>query len=130
MQTPERHRTVLLVEDAEECAAALEIALQSLRGCRLVVLTSAEQALAAVDAGPVSALITDFHLPGMDGLELVVRLRRDSRCARMPILVTSGDSHPATPQKALRAGADGFFAKPYSPAALRTRLEELLHDRP
>jgi two-component system, chemotaxis family, chemotaxis protein CheY len=120
---------VLLVEDAEECSAALEIALHTLGGYAVLVCPSAEEALAVVKTRPVAALITDYHLPGMDGLELVAHLRQDSRWARLPILVTSGDCHPATPQRALLAGADGYFGKPYSPAALRIKLEELLHDR-
>lgn len=123
-------RTLLVVEDAEECAASLEIALQqTLPEYALLVLPSAEQALAAFERVPVAALITDYHLPGMDGLELVSQLRRDTRRAGLPILVTSGDSHPSTPERALSAGADGFFAKPYSPAALRCKLVELLHER-
>jgi CheY-like chemotaxis protein len=100
-----------------------------MNGYAFKILSSAEQALDALDSCRVAALVTDFHLPGMDGLELVARFRQDARGARMPILVTSGDSHPATPQLALRAGADGFFPKPYSPAALRSKLVELLHDR-
>ncbi len=46
----------------------------------------------------------------------------------MPILVISGDPNPDTPQRALRAGANAFFAKPFSPAAVRRMLEELLNE--
>ena len=122
---PNSARTILVVEDAEDCAATIEIAMHSVREIVVRVATSAEQALRILDEDPVSAVVTDVHLPSMDGLELVVYLRADPRFSKIPILVISGDSDPATPSRALRAGANAFFAKPYSPGAVRKKLEEL-----
>lgn len=118
--------TVLVVEDADECRATLDIALHS-AGCAVEFAASAEEALGVFQRGPVSALITDLHLEAMDGLELVKRVRGESRYAAIPILVISGDADPETPQNALRAGANAFFAKPYSPTAVRQKLEELIY---
>jgi PleD family two-component response regulator len=75
----------------------------------------------------VSALITDLHLPRMDGFELIARVRSEPRHSRLPILVISGDSDSKTPERALRLGANAFFAKPYSPAAVRLKLEQLMN---
>ena len=61
--------------------------------------------------------------------ELVAHLRRESRYASIPILVISGDADPDTPRRALSVGADAFFAKPYSPGAVRQKLEELIYGR-
>ena len=120
---------VLIVEDAEECAASLEVALQNLSGFEIRFARSAEEALRAVESGQVSAVVTDLHLPLMDGFELVERLRGDARFGLLPIIVTSGDSDPQTPRRVMRLGANFFFAKPYSLNAVRTKLEELLHAR-
>ena len=123
-------RVILIVDDAEECAASLEVALQGWDGLEVRTVRSAEEALAALEAGPsVAALITDLHLPAMDGFELVTRLRREERFRSLPILVTSGDSDPETPRRVLDLGADCFFAKPYSLNAVSQKLEELLHAR-
>ena len=118
--------TVLIVEDADDCATTLEIALSSLH----VVIRhadSAESALEALDREPVSVLVTDVHLPVMDGLELVTSIRRHPRHSGVPILVVSGDADPATPERALKLGANAYFGKPYSPAAVRRKIEELIH---
>jgi len=118
--------TVLIVEDADDCATTLEIALSSLH----VVIRhadSAESALEALDREPVSVLVTDVHLPVMDGLELVTSIRRHPRHSGVPILVISGDADPATPERALKLGANAYFGKPYSPAAVRRKIEELIH---
>lgn len=121
------HRTVLIVEDAEDCATTLEIALSALRHVTVRHADSAESALQALDREPVAVVVTDVHLPEMDGFELVSRLRRHPRHSEVPILVISGDSDPATPRRALNLGANAFFAKPYSPAAVRQKVVELIH---
>jgi len=118
---------ILVVEDAEECCAGLEVALQGLDGFEVSLARSAEEAMRTLESGRVGALVTDLHLPVMDGFELVERVRRDRRFDSLPIVVTSGDSDPETPARVLRLGADCFFAKPYSLNALRFKLEELLH---
>lgn len=123
----DQQRTVLIVEDVEDCAATLEIALSALRGVAVRHADSAEKALQALDKEHVAVLVTDVHLPLMNGFDLVTCVRRDPRHARVPILVISGDTDPATPSRALKLGANAFFGKPFSPAAVRQKIEELIH---
>jgi len=121
------NRTVLIVEDADDCAAILEIALSAIRDLEVRHANSAESALRALDREHVSVLITDVHLPLMDGFELLTSIRRHPLHSNVPILVISGDADPATPGRALTLGANAFFGKPYSPAAVRQKIEELIH---
>jgi PleD family two-component response regulator len=119
-------RTLLIVEDAEDCATTLEIALSALPDVVIRHAHTAESAIQTLEREPVSALITDVHLPSMDGFELVAAVRRQPRYAHLPILVISGDADPETPCKALDLGANAFFGKPYSPARVRQKIEELI----
>jgi CheY-like chemotaxis protein len=122
------NRTVLIVEDAESCATTLEIALLAIPRIHVRVAATARQALellASAGAG-ICALVTDLNLPSMDGFELIERVRSDSRTSRLPIIVVSGDSDPRTPERIHRLGVDGYFGKPYSPAQIRQRVEQLL----
>jgi CheY-like chemotaxis protein len=120
-------RYVLAVEDSASGVDALEAALAGIQNILFRIVGSAEEALAELEQNPVAALITDINLPRLSGLDLIERLRHgDGR--RFPILVVSGDPDPALPGRAQGAGADAFFLKPYSPAAVRRKLEELLHD--
>jgi CheY-like chemotaxis protein len=75
----------------------------------------------------VSAVITDIHLPEMTGLDLVARIRQNPRFRSLPILVVSADADPSTPARALSLGANAYFAKPFSPSAMRKKLEELIY---
>lgn len=122
------NRMVLIVEDAESCATTLEIALLAIPHVHVRVAATARQALDILSAPEraIGALITDLHLPSMDGFELIERVRADRRTARLPIVVISGDSDPKTPERIYRLGANAFFGKPYSPSQVRQTVEQLL----
>jgi two-component system chemotaxis response regulator CheY len=121
-------RLVLIVEDSETCAETLLIALESIPGLEPRVIQSPRAAIAALrdNTDDVAAIVTDLHLPHSDGFELIRQLRAEPRFARLPIVLISGDSDPLLPARALAQGADAFFPKPYSPAAVRKKLEQLL----
>lgn len=120
--------TILIVEDSDN-VTPLEIALAALDGMKVVALTNARDAISLLHAATIEivAVVTDLHLPHVDGFELIEAIRGDDRYSRLPILVVSGDSHPETPERLRVLGADAFFAKPYSPAEIRHTLKGLLH---
>jgi len=118
---------ILIVEDAETCATTLEIALGSLAGHDVRTATTAEEALILLDAHPASAVITDLHLPGLSGFDLIRQICKRHRDGRPIIVVISGDTDPRTPRRVLDLGADAYFPKPYSPAEVRRTLERLIH---
>jgi len=122
--------TILVVDDSEDCLATMDLALQTLPGVVIQPSLSAEAALLVLEDrehDTVSAVITDIHLPEMTGLELVTRIRQNPRFRSLPILVVSADADPSTPGRALGLGANAYFAKPFSPGAMRKKLEELIY---
>ena len=119
---------VLLVEGEPDFSATLAVAFEGAGAPLFQHTSTAEQALAILRDGPVAALITDINLPAMDGLELVRRVRAEPRMAALPIVVTSADTDPATHERALQLGANAFFPKPYSPLAVRQKIEELIRE--
>ncbi len=123
-------RTILIVEDIDLCSETLEVALTQMPGIEARSVASAEEALRQLSAGGICALITDLHLPQMNGFELIAAIRANPVRADLPILVVSGDSDPATPTRLASLGADAYFPKPYSPAEVRGKLEQLLYVSP
>lgn len=115
-------RKLLLVDDADACAAVLEIALHGLDGLEVERVTTAEAGLQVLAANDVAAIITDLELPGMSGLELLASVRN------VPVIVVSATPDPEAETKALSAGASAFFAKPFSPQAIRRKMEDLLKE--
>jgi len=116
-------RNVLIVEDAEVCRDALEAALMKAPNINVRSVTTAEEALQWLASNEVSALVTDLRLPRMDGFELIEAVRA---LGSLPIVVISGDSDPKIPAHVAGLGANAYFSKPYSPAAVLNKLEELI----
>ncbi len=119
-------RLVIIVDDSAACAETLQIALEGIRDIEIRILPSPRAAMALARSGPVAAILTDRHLPHADGFDFIRQLRADPLFTTLPVLLISGDSDPRLPAQALAVGANAFFSKPYSPAAVRRKLEELI----
>jgi two-component system phosphate regulon response regulator PhoB len=112
---------VLVVEDDADIQEMLAIRLRR-AGYGVTVASDAQGGLAAARRVRPDVVLLDVLLPGMSGLELCRRIRRDERLSGIGIVVASasvGESHVAA---ALAAGADEFVAKPFSLAALLGRV--------
>jgi CheY-like chemotaxis protein len=120
-------RSVLIVDDSESGMAALEVALLAIPDLAVLTATSGAEALRILDqSAGVDAVITDLNMPRMDGYELIRRLRDDSRLSATPIVVISADTDPSTPGRVAQLGISAYFTKPFSPAEVRRKLEQIL----
>lgn len=128
-RSPER---VLIVDDDPSFLRYLDMRLQ-LDGHQTYMAASAEDGLGAVESFGPTLVITDVVLPGMNGLELVRRLRSDGRHRRLPILILTGADHSAEVGQVvglglvwyLRKGADWQLVR-RTVTNLSTRARELL----
>lgn len=130
MKNGTRSGAVLIVEDAETCASTLEIIFSSIPGLKILVADTAERAWELLETQPaeIRVLVTDLHMPGMDGFELIERVRANQLYAGLPIVVITGSTDPHISDRMRQRGVNAVFAKPYSPAVVREKLEQLLGD--
>ena len=123
-------RIALIVEDSDTAASTLEVALARIPGLDSACVAGGIDAWAFLN-GPrgeeVCALLTDLNMPGMDGSELIANVRLADRYRKLPIIVISGSSEAGISARVLSLGANAFFPKPFSPAAVCSKLEELLN---
>ena len=132
--TPQAHSdggdppAVLIVEDSENSASLLEIAFLQIPGLSVLLASSAFEALRILRRpGPtVRAIVTDLNMPRMDGFEMIRKIREDRALSSTPIIVVSADTDPATPERIAQLGVSAFFPKPYSPAQVTRKLEQIL----
>jgi two-component system OmpR family response regulator len=121
--TRPRRNSILLVEDdadlAEEVAAEIEA-----RGYTATHRADGISALATVRQGSYDLLVIDRKLPGLDGIEVIERLRDEN--FRMPVLVLSALSGVDDRVRGLKAGGDDYLTKPFAFAELAARIEALL----
>ena len=100
---------ILIVEDEEKLRRVLELQLQS-AGFEVEQAGTAEEGLRLADRADL--ILTDLRLPGMDGLELLAQLRRQSLLAPVIVMTAFGTVEAAV--EAMKAGAVDFLLKPFS----------------
>jgi len=116
---------VLIVEDETILAKNIKTYLERLEYDVRVVPT-AEEGLTQVDAFKPDAILLDFHLPGMDGLEALAKFRQHDPGVRIFMLTGHGTVQLAV--DAMKAGATEFLTKPVVLGKLKLLLEKALGD--
>jgi CheY-like chemotaxis protein len=105
-----RQIQVLLVDDSVVSREMVRRLLED-GGLGVTSVGSADDALQALEDRDFDCLVTDIEMPGMDGLGLTRKLRRDSRLAELPIVVVSTLDRPADRLAGLESGADAYLTK-------------------
>ncbi|MCH6469239.1 response regulator [Sinomonas terrae] len=109
---------VLVVEDEAQIARALQINLR-VHGYEALTAPSGEAALEAAASTPPDIVVLDLGLPGMDGVDVIRRLRE---WTSVPIIVLSARHAAEDKVEALDAGADDYVTKPFGLEELLARL--------
>jgi len=112
----------LVVDDSSAMRRIQQKALESL-GWQVRCAANGREALVTLDSMPVCDLVlTDWHMPEMDGIELCAQLRRDARYLKLRIVMVTSDAVLDSVETALAAGANDFLMKPFSAEALSERI--------
>jgi two-component system, cell cycle response regulator DivK len=120
---------VLIVDDN---ATNLKLARVILSGEGYDVRTAndAEEALRVLEAFSPRLILMDIQLPGIDGLELTRRLKRDPQRSGIVIVALSAYAMKGDEEKALAAGCDGYITKPIEPDTLLDQVRAALAPSP
>ncbi len=118
---PTENRRWMLVDDNEDILLMMSAVVENLTGGAIECYHSPSNALAAFSGAPekYDLVITDFEMPGMDGVELCRRLRAISPAQKIILATGSGFF---TGQAARHAGFNALLNKPFPLAALREAL--------
>ncbi len=114
---------VLIADDEAYIRKMVEKILRA-EGIDTIQASSGPEALKVLATQPVSLVILDIMLGGMDGYEVMRKLRADS--VNTPILVLSGKSEDYDQVLALGIGADDYVTKPFSPSVLAAKVKASL----
>jgi two-component system cell cycle sensor histidine kinase/response regulator CckA len=120
---------IMVVDDTEANRYAVA---RHLRHAGYVVweATDGQSALARVAETPPDLLILDIRMPGIDGFEVVRRLRADPRTMHLPVLhVSASFTDPVSQAAGLDSGADGYLTHPVEPVVLLASVRALLRAR-
>ena len=115
----------VFVVDDDQVVRRLAQAILRRGGHQVVALDNGQAALDALEQSTPDIVITDLMMPRMDGLELVRRIRAETRWAGLPIVVLTARGTSADLRRATEAKADRFLTKPFSSAQLLDVVEDL-----
>jgi CheY-like chemotaxis protein len=110
-------RRILVIEDNGDAADVLRMLLE-LEGHQVEIAAEGHAGLALALEGRFDAIVCDIGLPGIDGLELMTRLRAAQPVPRPLTVALSGYGQPSDRARALAAGFDRYLVKPVASAAL------------
>jgi two-component system chemotaxis response regulator CheY len=118
-------KPVFLVDDSPTMLASMAGVL-SKAGVPVEQATNAAEALAKLKSGaPLRLIITDYHMPGLNGVELIREVRKLPPYRFVPILILTTESEQSKRDDARAAGATGWLVKPVPPEKLLQVLQQV-----
>ncbi len=119
---------ILAVDDEPEITDLMHYHLVR-AGYAVTTAANGWEAIHAVRESRPDLILLDLMLPDLDGFGVCEILRRDPLTATIPIIVVSAWSSPDSRNLGLELGALDYFTKPFSPAELVARVNQLIHAR-
>ncbi len=116
---------ILIVEDEPEIRELLNFSLAR-AGFRVTEAESAESALQKLFNQLPDLVIVDWMLPGMSGVDLAKRIRKDELTSSLPLLMLTARSEESDVLKSFDSGIDDYMSKPFSPKELVARIKALM----
>ncbi|MBE7248934.1 MAG: response regulator, partial [Actinomycetospora chiangmaiensis] len=123
---PEGPARILLVEDSETQALEFRLLLET-HGFAVERCASAETALDHLNRQQPDLVVADYHLPGMNGDELIRQMRLSLRTRALPVLMLTGGN--GGERQGLESGADAYLPKSADRDLMVLRIRALLRER-
>ena len=114
--------TILICDDERDIVNALRIYLEA-EGYNCICCYEGESALAELEKNDVQLVLLDIMMPGMDGIEVINRIRLSSN---VPVIFLSAKAEDTDKILGLNLGADDYVTKPFNPVELMARVRSQL----
>ena len=116
---------ILVVDDQPQNIELLEAHLVP-QGYEIVTAASGEDALEKLSGNQIDLMLLDVMMPGMDGFEVIRRVRQDNTHRLLPIILVTALRETEDRVKGIEAGCDDFISKPVDKMELLARVRSLL----
>lgn len=116
--------TLLIIDDEQDMLQLLKRSLEPEMGCKVKTASSGEEALRLLDSEPLDLVLLDMKMPGMDGLEVLQRIR--SKHSWLTVIMMTAHGCIELAVRAIKMGAYDFITKPFDHEALVWSLEKAL----
>jgi len=117
---------VMVVDDMSVSRSLITQALEWMGIKNIDFCTDGASALRKLTASPTHLVISDFNMPGADGLTLLEGLRRNASTQKIGFILITGSPDPKIIERGKRLGMNNFITKPFSPDSLKACIERVV----
>ncbi len=116
---------ILIVDDFSTMRRIIKNLLRDLGFNNTQEADDGQTALPMLKSGNFDFLVTDWNMPGMDGLTLLKTVRSDEDLSEMPVLMVTAEAKREQIVIAAEAGVNGYVVKPFTAATLKEKIEKI-----
>lgn len=120
-----RKPSILIVDDEEDVVELLQLVFER-NGFEARTASNGKAAVASAYGEPPDVILLDVMMPEMDGWGVLKTLKADERTRGIPVAMLSARAERRDKMIGLQEGADGYIAKPFSPAEVVREVQSLL----
>jgi two-component system chemotaxis response regulator CheY len=117
---------VLVVDDQLTMREVTRLALQEMGVRQIIDAENGDEAFKKATTQPLDMIISDFNMPGMDGLALLRAVRGHPAVRKLPFILVTGRGDNALVVSAAQAGVNNYIVKPFTTEMLREKVEAVV----
>jgi len=117
---------VLVVDDQLTMREVTRLALQEMGVRNIIDAENGDDAFKKATTQPLDMIISDFNMPGMDGLGLLRAVRGHPAVRKLPFILVTGRGDNALVVSAAQAGVNNYIVKPFTAEMLREKVEAVV----
>ena len=116
---------ILIVDDFSTMRRIIKNLLRELGFNNTVEADDGLTALPILHAGGIDFLVTDWNMPGMQGIDLLKAIRADAKLASIPVLMVTAETKREQIMVAAQAGVNGYVVKPFTAGTLKDKIDKI-----
>lgn len=121
----DKNMKVLVVDDFSTMRRIVKNLLRDLGFTNIQEADDGSTALPMLQGGDFDFVVTDWNMPGMQGIDLLKAIRADSSLSHIPVLLITAEAKKEQIVMAAQAGVNGYIVKPFTAATLKTKLDKI-----
>ena len=121
----DKNMKVLVVDDFSTMRRIVKNLLRDLGFTNIQEADDGSTALPMLQGGDFDFVVTDWNMPGMQGIDLLKAIRADANLAHIPVLLITAEAKKEQIVMAAQAGVNGYIVKPFTAGTLKTKLDKI-----
>ncbi|ALM91448.1 response regulator receiver protein [Alteromonas sp. 76-1] len=116
---------ILVVDDFSTMRRIIKNLLKDLGFANIQEADDGNTALPMLQQGDFDFVVTDWNMPGMQGIDLLRAIRADDKLKHLPVLMVTAEAKKEQIVAAAQAGVNGYVVKPFTAATLKEKLDKI-----